>query len=100
MSVVCGTPAPSFFHETPVRAFSRNAARMSREGKRGENDLPAGSRVRSNPDTERILSGGRREPVVLEVRSGGSRIDDLLVEILRKAIRAQGGDVQLVLGRN
>lgn len=37
--------------------------------------------------------------VRLEIRSGGSRLDDLLVEVLRKSISAQGGDVQVVLGR-
>lgn len=38
--------------------------------------------------------------VVLEVRSGGSRLDDLLVEILRNAVRVRGGgNVQLALGR-
>jgi phage-related protein len=36
--------------------------------------------------------------VVLRIESGGSQMDKLLVEILRKAIRAQGGDVQVVLG--
>lgn len=35
---------------------------------------------------------------VIEIKSGGSRLDDLLVEILRKAIRVQGGNVQSVLG--
>lgn len=38
-------------------------------------------------------------PVVLEIRSGGSQFDDLLVEVLRKAIRVRGGNVQLALGR-
>lgn len=37
-------------------------------------------------------------PVVLEIRSGGSRLDDLLVEILRNAVRVRGGNVQVVLG--
>lgn len=36
---------------------------------------------------------------VLELRSSGSRLDDLLLEVLRGAIRVRGGDVQLVLGR-
>ncbi|MFD7224835.1 phage tail tape measure protein [Streptomyces sp. NPDC059892] len=40
-------------------------------------------------------AGGR---TVLEIRSGGSKLDDLLVELLRKAIRTRGGDVQIVLG--
>ncbi|MEV8395914.1 MULTISPECIES: phage tail tape measure protein [unclassified Streptomyces] len=41
-------------------------------------------------------TGGGR--TVLEIRSGGSKLDDLLVELLRKAIRTRGGDVQIVLG--
>jgi len=35
---------------------------------------------------------------VLEIRSGGSQLDDLLVEVLSRAIRRRGGNVQLVLG--
>lgn len=35
---------------------------------------------------------------VIELRSGGSRLDDLLLEILARAIRVRGGNVQLVLG--
>ncbi|MFD6421548.1 phage tail tape measure protein [Streptomyces sp. NPDC060198] len=34
---------------------------------------------------------------VIEIRSSGSRRDDLLLEELRNAIRVRGGDVQLVL---
>jgi hypothetical protein len=37
--------------------------------------------------------------VVLEIRSGGSRFDDALVEIIRRSVRVRGGDVQLALGR-
>ncbi|GIE29957.1 hypothetical protein Ait01nite_030020 [Actinoplanes italicus] len=36
---------------------------------------------------------------VLELRSSGAAIDDLLVEILRGAIKWRGGDVQVVLGQ-
>ncbi|HEY9413210.1 MAG TPA: hypothetical protein VIQ30_00495 [Pseudonocardia sp.] len=36
--------------------------------------------------------------MVLEVHSGGTRLDDLLVEILARAVRVRGGNVQLVLG--
>ena len=39
-----------------------------------------------------------RAPVVLELRSSGSRLDNLLLEVLRNSIRAKGGDVQIVLG--
>jgi hypothetical protein len=36
--------------------------------------------------------------VRLEIHSGGSHLDDLLVELLRKSIRSRGGNVQVVLG--
>lgn len=36
---------------------------------------------------------------VIEIRSGGSRLDDALVELLRRAISDRGGNVQRVLGR-
>ncbi|MER7697043.1 phage tail tape measure protein [Streptomyces sp. NPDC096095] len=42
----------------------------------------------------RGAAGGR---TVIEIRSSGSRRDDLLLEELRHAIRVRGGDVQLVL---
>jgi hypothetical protein len=63
-------------------------------------DLAPGSHVYSNPDTERMVAGARSGGgrVVLELRSSGSRLDDLLVEVLHKAIRVRGGDVQVVLG--
>jgi hypothetical protein len=63
-------------------------------------DLPTGSRVRSNPDSRRMMGGGGGGgPAVIEIRSGGSKMDDLLVEILRKAVHVRGGDVQVVLGK-
>jgi phage-related protein len=43
--------------------------------------------------------GGRGGAIVLEIHSGGTHLDDLLVEVLRKAIGTRGGDVQVVLGR-
>jgi len=63
--------------------------------------LPYGSTVHSNPDSQRMAggSGGGAQAVVLDIRSGGSRLDDLLVEVLRHAIRTQGGNVQTVLGQ-
>ncbi|MFI5524977.1 phage tail protein [Streptomyces platensis] len=63
-------------------------------------DLPYGSRVRSNPDSRRMAAAaGGGGTVVLELHSGGARLDDLLIEIIRKAVRVRGGDVQFVLGR-
>jgi hypothetical protein len=37
--------------------------------------------------------------VSLKIESGGSRMDDLIVELLRRYIRVNGGNVQAVLGR-
>lgn len=53
--------------------------------------LQAGERV-----TPAGAGGGR---TVIELRSDGTRIGDLLVEILRLAIGARGGNVQAVVGR-
>lgn len=66
--------------------------------------LPTGSQVRSAEDTQRMVQagqfgGGGREPIVIEINSAGSRIDDFLVELLRGAISARSGDVQIELGR-
>lgn len=48
---------------------------------------------------ERVTPAGKANAaMVIEIRSGGSRLDDLLVEVLSDAIRARGGNVQLVLG--
>lgn len=40
-----------------------------------------------------------QEPLVLEFRSGGTRLDDALIEVMRRAVRVRGGNVQVVLGR-
>lgn len=47
---------------------------------------------------ERITAGRASGGTEIVIRSGGSRMDDLLVEVLRKAIKIQGGNVQVVLG--
>lgn len=47
---------------------------------------------------ERVTPIGGGAPVVLEIRSGGGAFDDLLVKILKNAVRVRGGNVQLVLG--
>lgn len=78
-------------------------SRMTLVGEQGPElvDLAPGSRVRSNPDSKRIadgMAGGGGGPTVLEIRSSGSRIDDLILEILRRAVRVKGGNVQLVVG--
>lgn len=64
--------------------------------------LPTGSRVRSNPDTRRILGagGGAGGPMPsLMIDAAGDDLSQLLLKILRLAIRNEGGDVQVVLGR-
>lgn len=64
-------------------------------------ELPPGTRIHSNPDTQRMMSGGNGGgAVTLVVQSGGSKLDDLLVEILRNAVRVKGaGSVQTLLGK-
>lgn len=62
-------------------------------------ELPTGSRV--IPSVDQAMDrgqGGGGGSVVLELHSGGSRLDDLLLEVLRNSIRVKGGDVQKVLG--
>ena len=41
---------------------------------------------------------GNGRPTVIELRSDGSPMMNLLVEMLRRAISDRGGDVQVVLG--
>lgn len=67
----------------------------------GVAQLPPGSQVIPNGRTEQLLgSGGRREPLELIIKSGGTRLEDLLVEILRDNIQFRyGGDVNLALGQ-
>ncbi|MEI5100291.1 phage tail protein [Streptomyces sp. PmtG] len=61
-------------------------------------DLPVGSRVRSGPDSRRLAAtGARPEPVVIELRSSGSEVDEFLLKLLRKAINVRGGNAQFVL---
>jgi TP901 family phage tail tape measure protein len=62
--------------------------------------LPTGSKVYSHEDTRRYIeqnSGGGGGRVVIEIRSSGANVDDMLLEILRRAIRIRGGDAQVVL---
>ena len=42
---------------------------------------------------------GGREPIMIELRSSGRDVDDLLVRILQRAIHVRGGNVQVALGR-
>lgn len=63
-------------------------------------DLPPGSRVHSNPDTERMMAGGGSGVVAvhLTIDTGGGRFDRLLLEALREAVQ-RGGGVKATLGR-
>ncbi|MCT2591154.1 hypothetical protein LHJ74_14765 [Streptomyces sp. N2-109] len=64
--------------------------------------LPGGSSVTPHGQTRRILEGSRGGGggrTVIELRSDGSRLAELLLEVLRKSIRDRGGDVQVVLGQ-
>jgi TP901 family phage tail tape measure protein len=62
--------------------------------------LPGGSTViPAGQSRSMAQAGGGGGAVVLEIRSGGSRMDDLLVELLRGAVRTRGGNVQTVLGK-
>ncbi|MFB7440258.1 phage tail protein [Streptomyces mirabilis] len=62
-------------------------------------DLPVGSRVWSGPDSRRMAGGGGGGPAhaVLEIRSGGSETDEFILQLIRRAVRVRGGNVQLVL---
>lgn len=76
------------------------AGRMAMVGEHGRElvRLPVGSSVIPNGQTERMLGGGGGGGrTVLELRSSGSRIDDLLLALLRKAIQVRGGDPVAVL---
>lgn len=67
--------------------------------------MAPGSTVIPHGKTRSMLEGGSRgggggDGVgTLYLDSAGSRMDDLLIELLRMAIRDRGGDVQVVLGR-
>jgi hypothetical protein len=61
-------------------------------------DLPAGTRVIPHGTARNMTGGGGSSVVRIEFNSGGSRLDDLLVELMRKAVRVRGGVVQTVIG--
>ena len=48
---------------------------------------------------ERVTRAGAGSPKTVKLVSDGTKFGDLVLETLRKTIRQQGGDVQLVLGR-
>ncbi|MGW3428878.1 phage tail protein [Streptomyces melanosporofaciens] len=59
--------------------------------------LPYGSSVYPAGQSRQMMRGGRAEPVVIEIRSSGSDVDEFLLKILRRAIKVRGGNAQLVL---
>lgn len=95
--------ALGFAHGGIVGAASGGArSALTLVGEQGPElvNLPPGAHVYSNPDSRRIASqGGGVTKVELVLRSGGSRMDDMLLEIIRKAVFARGGNAQTVLGR-
>ena len=60
--------------------------------------IPAG-RTRQMLSGASAASGVATAPTVIEIRSDGGRMGELLLQVLREAIRVRGGDVQVVLGR-
>lgn len=46
---------------------------------------------------EKVTPPGRGDRTVIEIRSAGSRMDDLLVELLARAVAARGGNVQVAV---
>lgn len=53
----------------------------------------------TSPNAAPQGAAGAGNAVTLEINSSGSRMDDMLVELLRKAVRVRGGNVQVVLGQ-
>lgn len=102
-----GSPYPpsggrEFAHGGNIGRAATGGARsnMTLVGEQGPElvNLAPGSHVRSNPDTRRLLSQRTEVPSTLVLQSSGRRADDLIIELLRDAIKARGGDVITVLG--
>ncbi|MFE6931745.1 hypothetical protein ACFVDT_06910 [Streptomyces sp. NPDC057699] len=80
-------------------------SRLTLVGEQGPElvDLAPGSRVRSNPDTKRMLAGGHAggggQPIVVQLQLDGRQIAQVLIDPLRGEIQAKGGSVQAVLGQ-
>jgi hypothetical protein len=86
-------------------------------------DLPAGSRVWSNPDSRRMVqaswasmlntprrgpshgsapaapAAGSGRPLVVELHIGGRKLGEVMIDPLREAIHHRGGNVQATLGK-
>lgn len=80
-------------------------SRMTLVGEQGPElvDLAPGSRVRSNPDTKRMLAGGNAggsgQPIVVQLVLEGRQVAQVLIDPLRGVIQGKGGNVQAVLGQ-
>jgi hypothetical protein len=79
-------------------------SRLTMVGEHGAEllDLPPGTRVRSNPDTERLLAGAGAGGRLVEVHLDldGKTVAKVLIDPLRGLVRQiSGGDVQAALGR-
>lgn len=102
-----GDPLGAWAHE---RAFNwYGAGGPTTDGLSGLHDqgpeivrLPNGSTVIPHSGADKgmrdALAGYGGAHMTLTINAGGSALDRLLLEVLRKSIRQQGGNVQLVLG--
>jgi hypothetical protein len=72
-------------------------------GERGRElvNLPDGSHVRTNADTERLMRGNGMlgRPIHLVIQIGDKELGELVIDPVRGAVRRRGGNVQAVLGR-
>ncbi|WP_327132017.1 hypothetical protein OG311_13585 [Streptomyces sp. NBC_01343] len=95
-SLTLGTP------DIPYMARGGIGSGLAMVGERGRElvDLPSGSRVRTNADTERILSGGSGggRLMVVQLVLDKKIIGSAMIDPLRGTIRSLGGNVQAVLG--
>lgn len=78
------------FSTPNIPTFHRGGTMPGAPGTEGLALLQAGEKV--------TPAGGAGERIVIEIRSGGSRFEQLLVQTLADAIQARGGNVQAVLG--
>ncbi|WP_097865957.1 hypothetical protein [Streptomyces sp. rh34] len=81
-------------------------SRMTLVGEQGPElvDLAPGSRVRSDPDTKRMLAGGHAggggQPIVVQLALDGRALAEVLIDPLRGQIQTlSGGNVQAALGQ-
>lgn len=94
---------PGFAHGGVVGAATggaRSGLIMAGEHGRELIRVPGGSSVIPHGQTERMLQGGGSGGggvARLELSSDGTRVGDLLVELLRSSIKKRGGNVQVIL---